>query len=57
MRLDHYKKRFENGELPADIMTDMEREFGIPMVNNEVYNKNNPDVIEVYREIGNSRDI
>lgn len=56
-RLDEYQKRFASGERPADIMTDMEYEFKIPMLKDESYNKKNADVIELYLEIANSRDL
>ncbi len=36
-------------------MNDMEKEFGIPMLNNEDYNYKNADIIKRYRKIANSR--
>lgn len=56
-RLDGYKKRLASGENVTDIMSDMETEFGIPMLNDEDYNLKNADVIELYREIANSRNL
>lgn len=56
-RLDEYQKRLASGENVTDIMNDMEKEFGIPMLNDEEYNSNNADVIELYREVANSRDL
>ena len=56
-RLDEYQKRLASGENVADIMNDMEKEFGIPMLNDEEYNSKNADVIELYREVANSRDL
>lgn len=56
-RLKEYQKRLASGERAADIMNDMEKEFDIPMVNNEEYNQRNTDVIELYREVANSRDL
>lgn len=56
-RLDEYQKRFASGERAANIMTDMEYEFSIPLLNDNDYNEKNADVIELYREIGNSRDL
>lgn len=54
-RLNEYKKRFENKENVTEIMNDMEREFAIPCLNDEEYNKQNSDVMELYRKIANSR--
>ena len=51
-RLDEYQKRFASGERAADIMTDMEYEFAIPLLNDNDYNNKNADVIELYIEIG-----
>ena len=50
-----YKSRLLAKECIADIMSDMEKEFGIPMLNDEEYNSKNIDVIELYREVANSR--
>jgi len=55
-RLDDYQKRLASGERAADIMNDMEKEFNIPMLNDDEFNKNNADVIELYREVANSRN-
>lgn len=55
--LDEYQKRFANGENLTSIMNDMEKEFDIPIINEENYNSKNADVIELYREIANSRDL
>jgi len=38
-------------------MDDMERIFGVPALNDPAYNKDNPEVIELYREIGDSRGL
>lgn len=54
-KLDKYRKRFEDGENPTEIMNDMECEFNIPCLNDEEYNKQNSDVIELYRKVANSR--
>lgn len=54
-RLEQYKNRLASGERAADIMTDMENEFNIPLLNDEDYNKKNADVIELYKEVLNSR--
>lgn len=55
-RLDKYKKRIANGCNATEIMNDMEKEFYIPMLNDEEYNKKNADVIALYREISDRRD-
>lgn len=56
-RLDEYQKRLASGENATDIMNDMEKEFDIPMLNDEDYNLKNAEVMELYREIANSRDL
>jgi hypothetical protein len=48
-RVSKYNKALSN------IMTDMERDFNIPMVESEEYNSNNREVIELYRDIADSR--
>lgn len=39
----------------SKLMALMERHFRIPMANNEKYNRNNTAVIELYRQVSNSR--
>lgn len=39
----------------AEIMTEMEREYHIPMINDEEYNKTHTEVMELYREISSAR--
>lgn len=39
----------------ANLMTQMENEFRIPALNDEEYNKENKEIIELYREISNAR--
>jgi hypothetical protein len=41
----------------ADLMTDMEYEFKIPMLRNEEWEKDNKKVIALYRKISMSRDL
>lgn len=55
--LDEYQKRLASGENATNIMNDMEKEFDIPMLNDEYYNLKNADVMELYREIANSRNL
>lgn len=41
----------------SNIMTDMEHEFKIPMLNNEVFNAANPEIITLYKEISLARSL
>jgi len=41
----------------ADLMTDMEREYKIPMINSETFNKMNYDVMTLYKKISMSRGL
>lgn len=41
----------------SDLIDVMQRMFRIPLLNNEEYNKENPGVIKLYREISAARDI
>lgn len=45
----------ENDLQLSSIMTEMEQSFGIPYLNNSDYNDTNPQTIELYRMIENSR--
>jgi len=38
-----------------DLLNSMEEDFEIPAMNDEDFNKDNPVVIELYREIGDER--
>lgn len=51
------KKENINLEALAGLMTEMERTFNIPSINNEAYNKNNKEIIALYRDISNSRGL
>lgn len=48
--LELYKKFYEDGnkQFRGMYMSDMERLFNIPLLNNEEYNKANPEVMELY---------
>ena len=48
--LELYKKHYEAGnkQFRGMYMSDMERLFNIPLLNNEEYNKANPEVMELY---------
>jgi hypothetical protein len=41
----------------ANLMTEMEREFKIPMLRNEEWEKENRKIIALYRKISMSRDL
>lgn len=41
----------------AGLMTAMELKYAIPMLRNEQWEKDNPSVIHIYREISNMRKI
>ena len=48
--LELYKKFYEAGnkQFRGMYMSDLERLFNIPLLNNEEYNKANPEVMELY---------
>lgn len=65
MEIEEYKNKFaevmkekdikkRNLHL-ASIMTEMESRYNIPMLNDEEYNRNNKEVIELYKEIADAR--
>lgn len=65
-KLAKYKRRYwESMNAPrsrrdfllADIMTDMEREFRIPMLRDRAEKEIAPDVLRLYRLISDSRSI
>ena len=65
-RLAEYKRRYweamnaprsRRGFLLAEIMTDMEREFCIPMLRDRAEKEIAPDVLRLYRLISGSRPI
>lgn len=39
----------------AELMTDLEHKFKIPMMNSEAFEKKNPDIMRIYRQISDSR--
>ena len=41
----------------AQLMTAMERKYNIPMLRNEQWERDNPFVIRIYREISNMRSL
>ena len=65
-KLAKYKRRYweamnaprsQRDFLLADIMTDMEREFRIPMLRDRAEKEVAPDVLRLYRLISDSRSI
>ena len=50
--LEVYKKFYEDGnkQFRGMYMSDMERLFNIPLLNNEKFNEANPEVMELYRK-------
>lgn len=66
MRLDEYEKRFqviiemnkdqdEKDRLLSWLMTDLERRFNIPMLKDEAWEQENPEVYVLYRKVADSR--
>lgn len=65
--LEKFEERFEDitewsktseyreTERLSELMTEMERAFQIPLLNDEKYNKNNSEVILLYRRISEAR--
>ncbi|KOY81243.1 hypothetical protein I6G82_02930 [Lysinibacillus macroides] len=54
--LDLLEEPFRTGRLSA-LMSEMEREFNIPMLNNEQFNRENIGVMELYWSISSDRDL
>lgn len=68
MTLKHYQKRYEvimQGTFPknrkdlmfASLMTEMESTFNIPMQKNPEWEKQNVEIISLYRQVSNSRTL
>lgn len=66
MRLDEYETRFEfilemdskqseKDFLLSGLMTDLERNFHVPMMKDEVWEQENPEVYALYQKVANSR--
>lgn len=66
MKLSDYRKRFDlilsmkivdgqKDQMLSGLMTDLERRFNIPMVKNEEWIKENPEIYALYREVSESR--
>ena len=41
----------------AQLMTDLEQAYNIPILNNEDYNRENPFVVQLYRAVSEARSI
>lgn len=41
----------------GELMTEMEATFKIPMLKNKTWEKGNPEVIELYRKVSDSRNL
>ncbi len=62
--LQSYRNRFKeikNNDEPlrtkrlVSLMNDLEQSYNIPLFAMAVYEKNNPEVMELYREVSNAR--
>jgi len=53
--LERIRGQFEQGTNPTDLMNQMEIRYKIPLLNDERFNEENPEVIELYRQISDSR--
>ncbi len=53
--LERIRGQFEQGANPTDLMNQMEIRYKIPALNDEKFNEENPEVIDLYRQIGDSR--
>lgn len=54
---DKHLTRHQKDVKIAQILTEMEGRYGIPLFKNEQWEENNYLVIRVYREIGKMRDL
>lgn len=41
----------------AHLMSHLEQVFAIPMLNNEAYNERNKDVMSLYKQVSNARQL
>jgi hypothetical protein len=55
--LEQYQEKFKNTSKKDlhKLMTELEREFNIPMLNDEEFNKKHPRLMEFYKEISSKR--
>lgn len=57
LALEKIRGQFEKGENPTELMNDMERIFKIKILTDERFNEENQEVIKLYREISDSREL
>lgn len=57
LELKRIRKQFEQGANPTELMNDMEWVFKIPALNDPAFNEKNEEVINLYREISDSRGL
>lgn len=50
-------KQYDKNVKLSKLMTKMEREFSVPLLRNEEWERNNKKVIAMYRKISNSRKL
>lgn len=50
-------KQYDKDVKLSKLMTKMEREFSVPLLKNEQWERNNKKVIAMYRKISNSRKL
>ena len=55
--LMEFRKKLTNGYDLTKLMNEMEEIFKIPMINDEMFNKANSEVIKLYREVADSRNL
>ena len=65
-QLEPYKERFKSADKLTEprrtlelsvIMTELEHDFRIPILNNEQFNQANKEVMELYTTISKARDL
>lgn len=55
LALEQIRADFEKGLNPTMLMDKLEELFKVPALNDPAFNEDNPEVIQLFREIGNSR--
>lgn len=55
--LERIRQQFIAGHNPTELMNQLERTYHIPLLNNESWNQEHPEIIELYREISDSREL
>ncbi len=59
VKLEQMKVKFLNTDKKEihKLMAEMEKFFSIPLLNDNTYNQENGEVIKLYREMSNARDL